>query len=348
MDNYRDILSFTFEELEKYITDAGYPAFRSRQIYAWLHKKLAVKWDEMTNVPKKLREQLSGKYDILPLCIKEKLTSEIDGTSKYLMASYDGGIIESVAMRYSYGMSVCISSQIGCRMGCRFCASTLLGLERNLTASEMLSQVYNIQRDTGERVDNIVIMGIGEPFDNYDEVLKFIRMVTDADGLNISQRNITVSTCGLADRIYDFADEELAVTLAISLHAPDDSIRKTIMPVAGRYSIDDIMEACRYFIMKTGRRVTFEYTLIDGVNDSTECAAGLVSLLRGMLCHVNLIALNSVKERDCRSSAMQNIKCFEKYLQKHRINATIRRGMGRDIDAACGQLRKRYLSSVDI
>lgn len=344
-NNYRDILSFTFEELEKYITDAGQPAFRAKQIYAWLHKKLAAGWDDMSNVPKKLREMLSADYDIQPLGVVEKLTSGIDGTSKYLMASYDGGIIESVAMKYNYGMSVCISSQIGCRMGCRFCASTLLGLERNLTASEMLSQVYNIQRDTGERVGNIVIMGIGEPFDNYDEVMKFIRMVSDADGLNISQRNITVSTCGLADRIYDFADEGFAVTLAISLHAPNDSIRKEIMPVAARYGIGDIMEACRYFIMRTGRRVTFEYTMINGVNDSTECASELVSLLRGMLCHVNLIALNSVKERDCRSSGIRNIRCFEKYLQENGINATIRRGMGKDIDAACGQLRKRYLKS---
>lgn len=342
MDNYRDILSFTFEELDGYIKDAGYPSFRSGQIYGWLHKKLVSGWDGMTNVPKKLRSMLSEKYSILPLEIKEKLTSRTDGTSKYLMAAYDGGIIESVAMRYSYGVSVCISSQVGCRMGCRFCASTLLGLERSLTASEMLSQVYNIQRDIGERVDNIVIMGIGEPFDNYDEVVKFIRMVSDADGLNISQRNITVSTCGLADRIYDFADEEFAVTLAISLHAPNDSVRKTIMPIAGRYGIEEIMEACRYFIMKTGRRVTFEYTMIDGVNDTPECATELASLLRGMLCHVNLIALNSVKERECRSSGIRKIKHFEKYLQEKRINATIRKGMGRDIDAACGQLRKRY------
>lgn len=343
MENYKDILSFTLPELTEYLKEAGYPAFRGRQLYEWLHKKLVPDWDEMGNIPKKMKQELAEKYEILPLTIQDKLVSKIDGTAKYLMMTHDGGIIESVAMQYSYGMSVCISSQIGCRMGCRFCASTLLGLERSLTASEMLSQIYNIQRDMGKRVDNIVIMGIGEPFDNYDEIIKFIHMITDENGLNISQRNITVSTCGLVDKMYAFADEGLAVTMAVSLHAPNDEIRKTMMPVANRYSIEEIMKACRYFVKKTGRRVTFEYTMVDGVNDSEECASQLCSHLKGMLCHVNLIPLNEVKERECRSSKPDGIKAFQKYLEKNRINVTIRKGMGRDIEAACGQLRRKYM-----
>lgn len=344
MNEYNDIISFTTEELTELLVAKGYPAFRGKQMYEWLHKKLVSDWDEMTNVPKKLREELSAAYRVLPLEIKEKLVSKIDGTAKYLMATHDGGIIESVAMQYNYGMSVCISSQIGCRMGCKFCASTLLGLERSLTASEMLSQIYNIERDMKKRVDNIVIMGIGEPFDNYDEVIKFLHMVTDKNGLNISQRNITVSTCGLVDKIYDFADEGMSVTLAISLHAPNDEIRKTIMPVANKYSIKEIIDACRYFVDKTGRRVTFEYTMIDGVNDTEECARQLAAHLKGLLCHVNLIPLNAVKERDCRSSESLRISSFQKYLENNRINGTIRKGMGRDIEAACGQLRRKYVN----
>jgi len=345
MEKYKDILSFKIEELTELLVSKGYPAFRAKQMYEWLHKKLVTEWDEMSNVPKKLKEELAVDYILQPLEIKEKLVSKIDGTAKYLMATHDGGIIESVAMQYSYGMSVCISSQIGCRMGCKFCASTLLGLERSLTASEMLSQIYNIEKDMGRRVDNIVIMGIGEPFDNYDEIIKFLHMITDKNGLNISQRNITVSTCGLVDKIYNFADEGLSVTLAISLHAPNDEIRKTIMPVANKYSIKEIIEACRYFVDKTGRRVTFEYTMIDGVNDTKECAGELASHLKGLLCHVNLIPLNDVKERDCRSSEVSSINAFQKYLENNRINGTIRKGMGRDIEAACGQLRRKYVNN---
>ena len=246
-------------------------------------------------------------------------------------------------MNHDYGFSICVSSQIGCRMGCRFCASTILGLQRSLTASEMLAQIYNISRDVGKRVDNIVIMGIGEPFDNYDEVLKFIRMISDEHGQNLSMRSITVSTCGLVDKIYRFADEDLAVTLAISLHAPNDEIRKTMMPVANSYSIDEIIKACEYFVKRTGRRVTFEYTMIDGVNDSLECATELADHLKGMLCHVNLIPLNEIKEKKARSSEASKIAAFQKQLEKNRINVTIRKGMGRDIEAACGQLRRKYV-----
>ncbi len=342
MDNYRDILSFTMDELTEYVVSLGEKAFRAKQLYEWLHKKIAGNWDEMTNISKGLRAKLSEKYMLMPLEIKEKLVSSIDGTAKYLMATPEGGIIESVAMQYSYGMSVCISSQIGCRMGCKFCASTLAGLERSLTASEMLAQVYNIQRDMGRRVDNIVIMGIGEPFDNYDELIKFLHMVTDENGLNISQRSITVSTCGLVDKMYEFADEHMAVTLALSLHAPNDELRKTIMPVANKYTVRELMKACKYYVKTTGRRITFEYSMIEGVNDTIECAKQLVNLISDIQCHVNLIPLNNVKERDCRRSEARNIECFQKYLEKYRINVTIRKGMGGDIEAACGQLRRQY------
>ena len=342
-NNYRDLMSFTKDELNEYLTGLNEKKFRASQIYEWLHKKLADSYDDMTNIPKKLKDTLAAKYEARPMRIEKKLVSEVDGTAKYLMCTMDGNIIESVAMQYPYGMSVCISSQAGCRMGCSFCASTIMGLERSLTASEMLSQIYLIQKDMGRRVDNIVVMGIGEPFDNYDELIKFLRMISDENGLNISQRSITVSTCGIVDRIYDFADEEMAVTLAISLHAPYDELRKSIMPVANRYSLRQIKEACLYFINKTGRRITFEYAMIAGVNDTPECAEKLVSYVKGMLCHVNLIPLNSVKERNCRASYAAEVRYFEKYLEKNRIDGTIRKGMGRDIEAACGQLRRECL-----
>ncbi len=320
----------------------GEKAFRAAQLYEWIHKKLASDFSEMTNISKNLKEKLAVSHIIYPMSIKDKLVSKKDGTVKYLMETSSGSIIESVAMQYSYGMSVCISSQAGCRMGCRFCASTILGLEKSLKASEMLAQIYLIQKDMGRRVDNIVIMGIGEPFDNYDELIKFLHMITDENGLNISQRNITVSTCGLVDRIYDFADENMQITLAVSLHAPNDEIRKSIMPVANRYSMDEIKRACQYFIEKTGRRVTFEYAMIEGVNDSTECAKELAAYAKGMLCHINLIPVNAVKERKYRRAGSDVIHDFEKYLEKNRINVTIRKGMGSDIEAACGQLRRQY------
>ncbi len=315
-EKYEDLMSFTKDELKEYMLSIGEKSFRADQIYGWLHKKLADSYDDMTNVPEKLRRALEEKYLMRPMRIEKKLVSQTDGTAKYLMCTKDGNMIESVAMQYPYGMSVCISSQAGCRMGCSFCASAILGLERNLTASEMLSQIYLIQKDMGKRVDNIVVMGIGEPFDNYDELIKFLRMVSDEDGLNISRRSITVSTCGLADRIYDFADEGMAVTLAVSLHAPDDELRKTIMPVANRYSLDEIKEACRYFTKKTGRRITFEYAMIAGVNDTPSCAEKLSAYVKGLLCHINLIPLNTVKERAGRASYAEDMQYFEKYLEK--------------------------------
>lgn len=344
-EKYKDMLSFTLDELADYISAHGEKAFRAKQIYEWLHKKLVTDWNDMSNISKKFRGLLQEKYLLNPLVIKEKLVSEIDGTAKYLMGTTDGGIIESVAMQYNYGMSVCISSQVGCRMGCKFCASTLSGLDRSLSASEMLAQIYLIQKDMDRRVDNIVVMGIGEPFDNYDELIKFIKMVSDENGLNIGQRSITVSTCGIVDNMYRFAEEHLAVTLALSLHAPDDSIRRTIMPVANKYSVQELIKACRNFVSVTGRRVTIEYAMIEGVNDTDECAAKLVSLLKGLLCHVNLIPLNAVKERKTRRSEASSIHYFQKYLENAGINVTIRKGMGGDIEAACGQLRRQYTAN---
>ncbi len=341
--NKTDLMHYNKDELRELILSYGEKSFRADQIYEWIHKKLVSDYSEMTNISNKLKEKLEKSHTICPMRIKDKLVSKKDGTVKYIMETISGSIIESVAMQYSYGMSVCISSQAGCRMGCRFCASTILGLEKSLSSSEMLSQIYLIQKDMGRRVDNIVVMGIGEPFDNYDALIRFLRMITDEYGLNISQRNITVSTCALVDKIYDFADENMQVTLAISLHAPNDDIRKTIMPIANRYSMDEIKEACQYFIKKTGRRVTFEYAMIDGVNDSMECAKELALYVRGMLCHINLIPVNAVKERRYRRTRSNRIRDFEKYLEKNEINVTIRKGMGKDIEAACGQLRRQYL-----
>lgn len=344
---YKDLMSFTKDELTDYMISLDEKGFRAAQIYEWIHKKLVFRYGDMTNIPKKLAAMLEEKYIICPMHIEKKLVSQTDGTVKYLMCTADGNIIESVAMQYSYGMSVCISSQAGCRMGCSFCASTIMGLERSLTASEMLAQIYLIQKDMGKRVDNIVVMGIGEPFDNYNELIRFLHMISDENGLNISQRSITVSTCGIVERIYDFADEEMAVTLAISLHAPCDELRKTIMPVANRYSLDEIKKACLYFTSKTGRRITFEYAMIAGVNDTPECAEKLASYVKGMLCHINLIPLNSVKERECRASYAGAVRYFEKYLEKKQNNVTIRKGMGRDIEAACGQLRRECLEAKE-
>lgn len=272
----------------------------------------------------------------------ERYVSKIDGTSKFLFELYDGNIIESVLMKYKHGNSVCISSQAGCRMGCRFCASTLLGLSRNLYPSEMLDQIYAIQRATGERVSHIVVMGTGEPFDNFEALCRMIEMLTDEQGLHISRRNITVSTCGLVPKIYEFADRYPQVTLAISLHAPNDVMRRELMPVANRYAMKELMEAAAYYVEKTGRRITFEYSLVKDVNDQKEHAEMLSALVKGLNCHVNLIPVNPVKEREYRQSEQNHIQAFQHILEKHHIQVTVRREMGRDISAACGQLRKGY------
>ena len=269
--------------------------------------------------------------------------SKIDETRKYLFALSDGNVIESVLMKYKHGNSVCISSQVGCRMGCRFCASTLDGLVRGLLPSEMLDQIYSIGDDIGERISNIVVMGTGEPMDNYDNLLKFIELLTDKNGLNISQRNITVSTCGIVPRMRQLADEKLSITLALSLHASNQAKRQKLMPIANAYDISEVIDACKYYFEKTGRRVTFEYSLVGGVNDSDEDARELSELVKGMNCHINLIPVNPIKERDYVQSNAQVIASFKNKLEKNGINVTIRREMGRDIDGACGQLRKKYI-----
>lgn len=340
-----DIKSFNLQELTEYIVDAGFPKFRAKQLYQWMHQKLATGFYEMTNIPQNMREWLQENCSYVCLVPVQIRKSAIDGTEKYLFSLGDGNYIESVLMRYKHGNSVCISSQVGCRMGCKFCASTLDGCVRNLTPSEMLDQIYRIQRESGQRVDNVVVMGSGEPFDNYDNLLKFIELLKDPEGLNISARNLTVSTCGLVPRIYELADKKPQLTLAISLHAPNDELRRTLMPIANKYSVKEIIKACRYFIDKTGRRVSFEYSLVSGVNDSVECAMQLVDLIKNMNCHINLIPVNPIKERDYRQSRQDDILSFKNKLEKNGVNVTIRRELGRDIDGSCGQLRRHYMEN---
>lgn len=344
MSEKKDIKSFTIEELKKEVEEnLGEKAFRAKQLYQWLHEKLADNFDEMTNLSAAFREKLKEEYFLTSLKKLDVKISAIDGTRKYLFGLSDGNVIESVWMKYKHGNSVCISSQVGCRMGCRFCASTLDGLERNLLPSEMLDQIYQIQKDTGERVSNVVVMGSGEPMDNYDNLLKFIRLLSSEGGLNISQRNITVSTCGIVPGIRRFADEGLSVTLALSLHAPNDEVRKTLMPVANSYPLSEVMAACHEYFEKTGRRLTFEYSLVKGVNDNLDEARALVKLIKHQNGHVNLIPVNPIKERDYVQSNREAIEVFKNYLEKNGINVTIRREMGRDINGACGQLRKSYI-----
>lgn len=340
-----DIKSMTMDELTEYVTDKGYPRFRAKQIYEWCHVKLVRSAEEMTNIPKDIREQISD--ELVTLTVVDRRVSKADGTNKFVFQLHDGNVIESVFMPYKHGNSVCISSQAGCQMGCKFCASTLLGLSRNLTTSEMLDQIYSITKITGERISNVVVMGTGEPLDNYDNLCRFIRMITDDKGLNISQRNITVSSCGLVPEIRRLADEHFAITFALSLHAATDEKRRKLMPIANKYSIADIMDACRYYYEQTGRRITFEYSLVEGENDNEEDAKQLISLLSNFPCHVNLIPVNPIKERDYRRSSQNSVQKFKVLLEKNAINVTIRRGMGKDIDAACGQLRKAYVENVD-
>ncbi len=339
-----DIRSFDEKEMEEMALSFGEKAFRGKQLFQWVHEKRAASFDEMSNLSQGFREKLKKNYTISGITPVEKQLSAKGDTAKYLFALPDGNVIESVWMKYHHGNSVCISSQVGCRMGCTFCASTLTGLTRNLTAGEMLSQIYEIQRETGERVSNVIVMGMGEPLDNYDNLLRFIRLLSHEKGICISQRNITVSTCGLVEQIRRLAEEKLQITLAISLHAPNDEIRCRTMPVANRYGIEELLQACRDYFACTGRRITFEYSMIRGVNDSVCHARELAERLRGMNCHVNLIPLNEVKERNCLRSRQEDIRQFKITLEKYGINVTIRREMGSDIDAACGQLRRKFLT----
>ena len=338
----KDIVSLSFEELKKEMELIGEKAFRAKQIYEWLHVKLVDSFDEMTNLSKALRDKLGGQYRIPKVKMVERQESKIDGTNKFLFQLEDGHVIESVLMRYKHGNSVCISSQVGCRMGCKFCASTIGGLERNLLSSEMLRQIYQIQRITGERVSNVVVMGTGEPMDNYEHFVKFVHLISDEYGLNISQRNITVSTCGIVPNMKRLADEQLQITLALSLHGSTQEKRKVLMPIAGKYELDEVLEACDYYFEKTGRRITFEYSLVHGVNDREEDANELIGILKPRNCHLNLIPVNPIKERDFEKPSRKTAENFKNKLEKNAINVTIRREMGSDIDGACGQLRRRY------
>lgn len=336
-----DIKSLTLEELKAEVENMGEKAFRARQLYQWMHRKLARSFDEMTNLSLAFREECASRFSYTALKAVQVQESALDGTKKYLFELEDGKLIESVWMKYRHGNSVCISSQAGCRMGCAFCASTIGGLERNLTPSEMLEQVYAVTLLTGERVSNVVVMGCGEPLDNYDNLLKFLTLLTDENGLHISQRNITVSTCGLTEKMRRLAEEKLQITLALSLHAASDEKRRKLMPIANKYTIAELMDACAYYFEKTGRRITFEYSLIRGFNDGAEDAAALAGLVRHLNCHVNLIPVNPVKERDFVQPDTAKVASFKNNLEKNGINVTIRREMGRDIDGACGQLRRR-------
>lgn len=338
-----DIKSLTFGQLKSFISSIEEKPFRAEQIYTWLHKNQVDTFDQMTNLSKELRNKLVKKCDLVSMEPVEIQTSKTDGTKKYLFALSDGNVIESVWMKYKHGNSVCISSQAGCRMGCKFCASTVDGLVRSLTPSEMLEQIYQIQKETGERVSHVVVMGSGEPFDNLENLLVFIELLSSEMGQNISQRNITVSTCGLVPEIKELADKKLQITLAISLHAAQQEKRRMLMPIANKYDLSELMDACKYYFEQTGRRITFEYSLIAGENDSSEDARLLGKLIKGINCHVNLIPVNPIKERDFRQSKQEAVDRFKNKLEKYGINVTIRREMGRDIDGACGQLRKRFL-----
>lgn len=340
-----DIKSMNIDELESWMAEKGQPRFRAKQVYQWLHVKLAADTSEMTNIPKNLRELIDekGLYGVETVT---RLISKEDGTNKFLFRLHDGNVIESVLMKYRHGNSVCISSQAGCRMGCRFCASTIGGLVRNLTASEMLSQVYAAQRISGERVSNVVVMGTGEPLDNFDNLVRFIELLTDENGINISQRNITVSSCGLVPEIKRLADMGFSITFALSLHAPNDEARRELMPIADRYTIAEALEACDYYFEKTGRRITFEYSLVKGQNDGSRQAEELAALLHGRNCHVNLIPVNPIKERQYERSDSSSVENFRSILERRGVTATVRRSMGRDIDAACGQLRRKYEESA--
>ena len=338
-----DIKSLTLPELQAEMERLGDKKFRAGQIYQWLHEKLADEFDEMSSLPKSLRERLKEKYELVRLETVRVQQSKQDGTCKFLFRLPDGHVIESVLMKYHHGNSVCISSQVGCRMGCRFCASTLGGLERGLRPSEMLDQIYQIQKWSGERVHNVVVMGTGEPLDNYDALLRFLRLLTGEGGLHISQRNVTVSTCGIVPRIRQLAEETLQITLALSLHASSQEKRKSLMPVANQYELAEVIDACRYYFEKTGRRITFEYSLVGGINDTDEDAAELIRLVKPLNCHINLIPVNPIKERDYVQTERRKVVDFKNKLEKSGINVSIRRELGRDIDGACGQLRRSYM-----
>ena len=336
-----DIKSLFDFEIEKLITDNGFQKFRSKQIVSWLQKGV-ISFDEMKNIPKPLIEFLDENCYICSATIERKLVSKIDETVKYLFSFSDGECVESVVMKYHHGYSICVSTQVGCRMGCTFCATGKSGYSRNLTASEIMAQIEAAQKDLDIRISNIVLMGMGEPLDNYDNVVRFLKLVSNENTLNIGMRHITLSTCGVVPKIYELADLKLQLTLSVSLHAPDDEIRSSTMPINNAYNIDALLKACRYYIEKTNRRISFEYAMIDSVNDTDECALLLAKKLKNMLCHVNLIPVNSVKGADYVKSKIERQKSFVDILSRNGVTATVRRTLGSDINASCGQLKRNY------
>lgn len=338
----KDIASLNLDELTELVVGLSQPKFRALQLFTWLQSGVS-SFDEMTNIPLSLKEKLAEGYYIVTANVKKRLESNIDDTVKYLYELYDGELVESVLMKYNHGYSICISTQVGCRMGCSFCASGLNGLKRNLTASEMLSQITAAQKDRNIRISNVVLMGMGEPMDNLDNVVRFLELVSHEKGLNIGLRHISVSTSGVVSGIYKFMEYKFPVTLSISLHAPNDEIRSSIMRVNNKWNVETLIKACKDYIKTTGRRISFEYAVISGVNDSDSCAKELAKLLKGMLCHVNLIPANPVKENSFSKPDRAKILHFCELLNSLGINTTIRRTLGADIDASCGQLRGKHL-----
>ncbi len=334
-----DILSLDLKELEAALVEMGEKKFRAKQIFQWIHIKKVLDFDKMTDISVQLRGLLKEKFCINGLFVQKRLESCIDNTVKYLYRLFDGNFVETVLMEYSYGYSLCISTQVGCKMGCRFCASAIAGFVRNLTPSEMLLQIYETEKNSGVKISGLVLMGIGEPLDNYDNVLKFLELLSHKDGNNFSLRHVSLSTCGLVPKIYELAELKLGLTLCISLHSSDNSSRSEIMPVNRTYNIEKLIEACKHYISATGRRITFEYAVMDNVNSAEKDADRLAELLRGINCHVNLIPVNKVKERKY-TTARTAVADFAKRLEKRGINATVRRTLGSDIEAACGQLRR--------
>lgn len=340
-----DIKSMTKDELSSALCEIGLPKFRTEQIFSWLHQKGVSSFDDMTNLSKDLRNTLGNTFEIRSCEIETKRVSNEDGTVKYLFRLNDAEYIESVLMKYKYGYSLCVSTQVGCRMGCKFCASTLGGVIRNLTASEILSQIHLAQNDENIRVSHVVLMGMGEPFDNWDNVRKFLFLANCDFGLGLSMRNISLSTCGIVPKIYELMDLNLQLTLSVSLHAPNDEIRSKLMPINNKYNVKELIKACRIYTKNTSRRISFEYSMISGVNDSDECAEELSQLLKGMLCHVNLIPVNNVRENNFVKSDDKRLKKFVAILEKNYVNVTVRRTLGKDIEASCGQLRKKHIAA---
>ena len=340
-----ELAGMTCEELISWAEAQGYPPFRGKQIFRWIHQ--GADFEDMTNLPVRLRQELSEKSIAQPISIRMEKKSAKDGTVKFLYELKDGNCVEGVLMRYKYGISLCISTQVGCRMGCRFCASTLEGRIRNLTAGEMLGEILCANRYLGkEKVSHVVLMGSGEPLDNFDQVIRFLHLLKEEEGIRLSLRNVSLSTCGIVPKMYALADENLPVTLCVSLHAPNDEIRRITMPIADKWSIREILDACRYYIRKTGRRIIFEYALSHDTNADEECAKELAELLRGLQCHVNLIPLNPVSERNLKGVTDRQVQQFLKILTDRNISATRRREMGNDIDGACGQLRRKTINGA--